>query len=185
MTQAIPQTEPLQITAGDFIQWLRAGGNYPAPDWDFSYILINATNKYSINAADSGTDHLVTIDATTSAAYVAGLYQWQAYATNGSQRMTVAQGEMTIQPNFSGVSVLETRSTTKQTLDAIEAVILNRASTDQEMYTIGGRSLKRTPLADLVKLRDRYAAMYLSEQNAEKVKNGLAKGNRIFVRFSR
>lgn len=183
MTQAIPQTEPTEITAGDTVQWTRLAGDYPSPAWDVSYILINSTSKITIDATDSGSDHLVSVDAATSTGYAAGLYQWQCYATNGVQRATIDTGEILIKPNFFAVSTLDTRSITKRTLDAIEAVLEKRASTDQEMYAIAGRQLKRTPMPDLIMLRDKYKSMYMNEQRAEKIKNGQASGNKILVRF--
>lgn len=183
MTASIPQTEPTEITAGDYIQWNVQGGDYPAPTWDVSYVLINADNKYTIDAADNGSDHLITIDGATSANFVAGVYNYQRYATNGSQRVTTGTGEITIKPNFASVSTIDNRTQTKRILDAINAVIEKRASTDQESYQIAGRALKRTPLPDLIKLRDRYQAMYAAEQRAEKIKNGIPASNKIFVRL--
>lgn len=183
MTATIPQTEPTEITAGDYIQWLIPGGDYPAPDWDLSYTLINDSNKYDVTAADSGGDHLVTIDNATSGAFVAGVYKYQRYVSNGSQRITTGSGEITINPDYSSAATLDTRTQTKRILDAINAVIEKRASVDQESYQIAGRALRRTPMADLIKLRDRYQAMYSAEQRAEKIKNGMSASNKIYVRL--
>jgi hypothetical protein len=68
-------------------------------------------------------------------------------------------------------------------LDAIEATIEGRASKDQESYSIQGRSLARTPIADLILLRGKYKAEYVQMQRAEKLRNGLGHGGNIKVRF--
>jgi hypothetical protein len=180
---AIAEKEPLEITAGDYIQWKRVLSDYPAGTWTLSYALINATDKITITAANSGGDHLVTLAAATSADYTPGEYKWQAYVTSGSQRITVASGTITIKPDFSSASALDNRTHVKKTLDAIEAVIEGRASQDQQEYSIANRSLKRTPLADLLMLRDKYRGYYLSEQNAENIRNGFGGKNRILVRI--
>lgn len=185
MTITIPTVEPVQITAGDYIQWQKSINNYPASqDWTLSYALLNAAAKYAITAAPQGDDYLVTITGATSAAYGAGVYQWQSYVTNGSQRITVNNGEMIINPNFAAQSSLETRSPAKQTLDALEAEIYARATGGMtQEYTIGNRSLKKSPITELIVLRDKYRSIYLSEQNAERIKNGTQGTNRVLVRI--
>ena len=50
----------------------------------------------------------------------------------------------------------DARSHVQRVLDAIEAVLEKRATLDQEQYRINNRELRRTPIADLLKLRDRY-----------------------------
>lgn len=185
MTAEIPNREPSQITAGDTVQWTRTDlSDYlPADGWALSYVLINSAAKITISATTSGTGYAVTVSAATSAAYTAGKYKWQAYVTNSgtSQRKTVDSGEIEIKPNFSSQTTYDSRSHVKKVLDAIDAVIENRASLDQESYEIMGRSLKRTPLNDLLKLRNEYAAKYLAEQNAENLANGKGAKNKIKV----
>jgi hypothetical protein len=44
-------------------------------------------------------------------------------------------------------------------LDAIEAVIENRATLDQQEYTIGSRHLKRMTAAELIEFRDKYRGL--------------------------
>lgn len=187
MTAEIPTNEPSLVTAGDTIQWARQDlSDYlPADGWALSYVLINSAAKITIAATTSGTGYAVTVSAATSAAYTAGVYSWQAYVTNSgtSQRVKVDSGHIEILPNFAALSTYDARTHAKKVLDAIEAVIEGRASVDQESYAIMGRQLRRTPMADLLKLRDRYRTLYLAEVNAENAKNGKGRKNRIKVRF--
>lgn len=182
----IAANEPLEITAGDSVQWKRQFSDYPASDsWILSYAMLNATDKITITGAASGSDHLVTLAAADTAVYTAGTYHWQAYVTRSTERHLVDSGTLIIKPNFAAATVttLDARSHVKKVLDAIEAVIEKRATIDQEEYTIGNRSLKRTPIEDLVKLKQRYQGYYNSEVAAERIKNGLPGKNRILVRI--
>ena len=180
----IPATVPLRFTAGDFLTWRIGYSDYPASQgWGLSYALVNSAAKITFSATATGDDFLVAVPMATTAAYAAGVYQWQAYASNGTQRFTVASGEITIDANLAGATTLDTRSQAKRILDAVEAVLEGRASSDQQKYAIAGRSLERTPIPDLIKLRDKYAAIYKSEQSAEAVANGKFGKNRILVRI--
>jgi len=182
---AIPTIEPDSVTAGDYIQWTQSFGDYRATDgWVLSYVLVNATSKITITATTYNiTDFLVTVPAATSASWTAGKYKWQAYATLGTQRYTIRSGEMEVLPNFSAASTLDTRTHVKKVLDAIEAVIENRASLDQQSYEIEGRKLVRMTIDDLLTLRSKYRSFYLQEQNADRINRGEAGKNRLLVRF--
>lgn len=76
-----------------------------------------------------------------------------------------------------------TQTHAERVLNAIEATIERRASTDQMSYTIDGRSLSRTPIADLLALRDRYKAEVAREKQAARLKNVRGGGRQVFVRF--
>ena len=71
-----PTTEPAAITAGDSFTWQKTLADYPAGTWTLKYRFINAAGKIDITATASGTDHLVSVTPTTSAAYTAGDYTW-------------------------------------------------------------------------------------------------------------
>lgn len=181
---AIPTNEPQEVTAGDTVKWNRSFSDYPANDgWVLSYKLLNAAGKIEITAGASGADHAVNVAAATTAGWAAGSYNWQAYVTKAAERYVVDEGQMVVQANFATLNTLDSRSHNKKVLDSINAVIENRATLDQESYSIMGRALKRTPMADLLKLKDKYQALYNAEQNAENVRNGAAGKNRIKVQF--
>jgi hypothetical protein len=67
----------------------------------------------------------------------------------------------------------EQRTHAKRVLDAIEAVLENRANLDQQSYTVEGKRLDRTPISELLKLRREYQAEYNLEQiNSYREKTG-------------
>jgi hypothetical protein len=68
----------------------------------------------------------------------------------------------------------------EKVLDAIEAVIENRASQDQMSYSIKGTTLSRTPIADLLLLRREYKEEYKMELLKKDTDEG--KGFKMLVR---
>jgi hypothetical protein len=143
---------------------------------------LNAAYKFTIDSTASGADHAFNIAASTTANYVAGEYAWQQYATKGSERYTIAQGNIKVLANFAGLAGnLDTRSHVKKTLDALEAWLEGKNPAVAE-YEIAGRRMKYIPIPDLLKLRDRYRMEYFSEQAAANPK--LAGKNKMQVRFA-
>lgn len=183
-----PQTEPTELIAGDTWAWKRTdlGVDYAPASYALSYSarLESAGTEIGISASESGNDYIVTVAAATTAAYAAGVYHWQAYITrtSDSARVTVDSGTFEVIANRD-TATTDPRSHAKIVLDAVEAVIESRATKDQESYTINGRSLSRTPLKDLIMLRDKYRTLYLQEQRAEAIANGQGSSSRILVRF--
>lgn len=185
----VPETEPAAIIAGDFTTWKRTdlGTDYPPASYALSYkarLEGSGTTVISITAITSGSDYLVSLSSATTAAYSAGTYRWQAYITriSDSARITIDEGTFTVEANRS-TATTDPRSHAKKTLDAIEAVIENRASQDQMSYSIQGRQLSRTPIADLLLLRDRYKAEVKREEDSERLDNGLPSRRKILTRF--
>ena len=184
-----PTREPEELVVGDRWAWKRPdlSASYPTADYTLTYSCDkegSGTTTFSITANESAGQYLVEVASATTANYSAGTYAWQAYITRASDsaRTSVGAGTFTVLANLSA-STADPRSHVKKTLDAIEAVIENRATIDQMAYSIAGRSLSKTPLADLLKFRDSYKAEYATELNTERRKNGLPPRNRLLVRL--
>jgi len=184
-----PTTEPDKIIAGDRIAWKRSDldSDYPIATYSLKYSarLENAgTTEIEITASESGSDYIVEVGQSTTAAYTAGVYHWQAYIirTSDSERITVDSGTWEVKANRDAATT-DPRGHVKKVLDAIEATIEGRASKDQEKYAIQGRELWRTPIADLILLRDKYRAEYVRETRNERIRNGLGHGGIIKTRF--
>jgi len=124
----------------------------------------------------------------TTATYAAGLYTWQAFADNGTERYLLDSGTLKVLPDYAAGTItaaLDDRTHARKVLTAIEAILENRATKDQEEYTIAGRSLKRTPIPDLIVLRDTYRREANAEKIAEQIANGGANPRRMGIRFVR
>ena len=145
--------------------------------------IIATKPQITATSTASGDLHLVTLSATVTAAYHADSYYFEGYATLSGQRFKIASGQITVTQNITVDNNYDARSHARKTLAAIQAVIEGRASIDQQEYTIGNRSLKRTPIADLLVLLSKYETLVKSEDNALALAQGRPTKNRILVRF--
>lgn len=184
-----PETEPTSMVAGDRAAWKRTdlGSDYAPASYSLTYkarLESSGSTVISITASESGDDYIIEVGASTTAAYTAGVYHWQAYITRSSdsERITIDSGTFEVLANRSSATT-DPRTHAKKVLEAIEAVIEGRASKDQAAYSIGNRSLSRTPITELLILRDRYRAEVIREERAERVANGLGHKGQIKVRF--
>lgn len=182
-------TEPVKFTAGDRVAWKRTdlGSDYDPSSYDLTYTARlegDGTKTFSISATESGTDYIIEITQVTTAAYTPGVYHWQLYITrtSDSERLTLDKGTFEVIADRANATT-DPRTQVKKTLDAINATLENRASKDQKSYTILGRSLERTPIEDLLVLKDRYQQFYNQEKAAERIANGQSSGNKILTRF--
>lgn len=187
MTAPIPLREPTELRAGLTWQWRREDlTDYPAPTWVLKYWFKRtgaAGAQFSITAAADGTAHAVDQAATVSQTYVAGSYTWAAIATSGADAVEVAKGRTEILPRYDTTAAVDDRSHARKVLESIEAVLERRATRDQEEYVIGSRSLKRTPMADLLKLRDSYAQAVAAEDAQANLASGAMNHPNLLARL--
>jgi len=179
-------TEPTRITAGDTASWLKSLADYPASSgWVLAYTFINATSKISLSAAASGADHLVTAAAATTAAWAAGTYTWQATVTKAAERYTVATGQITIAANWAAAATLDTRSSAKKALEAVNLLLESYGSKAyMQGYEIAGRKMQFSSPGDFLTYRSKLMAEVAREDNAARLAAGLSSKNQLFVRFN-
>lgn len=185
----IKETEPATIIAGDTLQFKRAdlGADYPPADHTLTYearLEGAGATKISITAAADGTDYVIDEAVETTAAYTVGRYHWSAFLTrtSDSKRITIDHGTWNVAANNAAASD-DPRSHNKIVLDAIQAVIENRATKDQESYQIENRSLARTPLAELTKFEATYLSRVNRERVAERARRGKSTRRKYLVKF--
>lgn len=146
-----------------------------------------ASEGATIVGVAESTGWRVTVPSSTTGGFDAGLWTWQAIATSGSVQYTAGRGQFTVKATleYSGTpGAFDDRSRAQIDLDYVEAAIrtLAQGGVVQE-YTIGGRSLKRYKMAELLQLRDALKAEVDRERRAEKVKQGLGNPGVTRVRF--
>lgn len=185
-----PTQEPYQLQLGDRWVWVREDLNndYDTDDYSLSYefnIVDGSTAvNFTITATEANDKYYVEVGSSTTANYTKGNYHWYAYITRSSdsERIMIDEGYTEIVDNYATTSS-DIRSHAKTCLDAIEAVIENRASIDQQSMSIAGRSLSRMSIDDLLSFRNYYKAEYLKEVKKQRAKNNSASGNIIRVKF--
>jgi hypothetical protein len=182
VSATIPTAEPGRVVKGDTAKWLKTLPDYPASaGWVLTYTLANAAGRYTIAAAASGVDHLVTATATITAGWPAGDYALLGRVALGSEVYTVFEGRVTLAPDLAEAA--DTRSQARRALDAVDAMLEGRAASSVRSYEIQGRRLEHFPMADLLKLRDRLRVDVMHEDNAARVRAGLQPRGRVMVRF--
>lgn len=181
-----PTSIPTELVAGDRWAWKRTDLTEYGSGYTLSYELTaeGGGTPVTLTAAFSGSDYIIEVGAATTAAYPPGTYRWVALITrdSDSERYRIGYGTVIVRPD-PATSTADPRSHAKKVLDAINAVLETRATQDQMAYTINGRTLERTPIKDLLRLRDDYAKAVRDEMIVERVAKGLGTGNQIKVRM--
>ena len=137
---------------------------YPAPEWSLRLVM-RGPMQIDINSTPDGTGHRLGASAAVTSGWDAGAYWYSLRALRGVEVQIADEGQITVRPDMAAiVGQHDGRTHAERVLAAIEAVIENRATVDQQAYEINGRSLTRTPIADLLKLR----AMYRDEVRRER-----------------
>ncbi len=165
-----PTSVPHILRAGDTWRWEVSLPDYPAPDWLLSYAFYSTAAVFHIPSTDNGNGkHLVHVAPTVTAARLAGRYDWAAtvICTASGDRWQITTGVITIEPDLSLLTAFDGRSPARRVLDALEAVIENRA-VNGDLDVIGnafnGLNITRNPEL-LLKTRAQYAAIVHRELN--------------------
>lgn len=186
MAATIPSDEPARLRAGDTWKWTRSLADYPAGTWTLKYRFKNAAGGFEITATASGTDHAVTVAAATTGTYTSGSYQWIAWVESGSEKYTVDEGTLQVDPDYRGgtaSAALDDRSHARKTLTALESWIESHDPAVAE-YEIAGRRMKYIPIKDLLMLLERYRGEVAREDDAARLAAGLPGRNKLYVRFT-
>ena len=183
-----PTEVPDELQLGDFWAWKKdnLATDYPTADYSLSYefnLIDGATaSNFTLTATESNDEYIISTSDTGS--YTKGEYNWVSYITrtSDSARVKIAEGYIEIQDNYATTSA-SVRSHAKIVLDAVKAVIENRATMDQSSMSIAGRSLSRMSIDELFTLKDRYQAEFDKEVKKAKIKNGQSSGTTILTKF--
>lgn len=182
-----PQGEPLEIVAGDFIQWKRDDltSDYPSASYTLKYSArLQGTGTTEIEIT-GGTDHLVQVSSSVTANYTPGTYSWQGYITRDSddERILVSSGTWEVLAN-SDTSTADPRSHAEIMLNKIESLLEGKADSDVSSYSIAGRSLTKLTPEELITWRNFYKAEVLRERQKEDIKLGRKSPTTVKVRFT-
>lgn len=174
---------PAKIGAGLTFDLLLTLTAYPAPVWAVS-VYLRGPSSISMTAAAEGSQHRFRQTSGETANWASGDYWYTLRAVDAAtgDMVEVECGQVTITPDLVNAAVgFDGRTPNQIALDAIEAVIAQRATLDQERYRINNRELYRTSIPDLLKLRDHYVRLVKREQDIACGRNPF--GNTVRVRL--
>lgn len=170
---------PERFTAGDTFSILGVGfAGYPAPTWSLQLVLANRYGQQVITSTPNGSTHDLTETAANTALWVPGVWSWQAYATDGTTRATVAQGQLTVERNLAtALAGDETRSTWEQIRDDLLAALAKFVSDPHRgamsSFSIGGRSRVYRSIAEIRAELQGVEAEIAHERRKAKIAAGL------------
>lgn len=174
---------PKKIQAGDTVKFTDSVEEYKATDgWSVTYSIVNGDNRYAITSTATDDDHAFIIPASISKHYLAASYKWAAQAIKDDERYTLGFGRLDILPDF-GAGPTDQRLHVEKVLQAIEATLENKATTDQQSLSINGRSISRVAPGELLAWRDKYRSELRSIINAERLAMGNSGTNKIMTRL--
>lgn len=164
---------PEQIFAGATLEFSEYLSEYPAGTSCFvSYILINSANRMVITSTPDGTNHKYFVPAATTANFESGTYSYQKVVYSDTDVIVLEQGACVVTPLFAGVNTLDNRTFAQRMVEAIEAVLENRATMTQSSITYKNRTLQNTPYTELIQALSIFKMQVQQEQNLQKLKNG-------------
>jgi len=163
LTRTLPKT----LTAGLSFKQVFNLAAYPAPDWVLA-LYLRGPAVIDLACNPIGLAHEVTVQAVESTKWESGRYWYSLRASKDYEVIEIETGEIQVLPNLQAQTEgFDGRTHQERVLEAIEAVLERRSTLDQDRYRINNRELYRTPIPDLLKLRDRYKAE-ISRMNAAK-----------------
>lgn len=157
--------------------------DYPAPEWSLTAIL-RGPSAVDVVSIASGSSHILAIPATQTSELEAGEYAVALRVTDGTDVFEIERGSVVVEADIVSLEAgHDARSQAKRSLENINAVLEARASIDQQSYTINGRSLQRTSIAELLQLKKHFEKAVASEGRGGKARRIL--GRRVSVEFGR
>lgn len=168
---------PEKLAAGSTLKVLRSYSDYSASDgWTVTFYFLGPSS-FDKAADAEGSDHLLTLDATSTAALVVGTYNYQARAEKSGEVAVVESGSIEVTADFStATGASDQRSFNKKALDAIRAVLANKASSDELSYQIAGRQVQHFTWQELMDAESVFSARYKAELNKERRAAGIPTG---------
>ena len=147
-----------------------------------------ASEGTTITGTAESTGWRITVPAATTANFDAGLWTWQAIATYSTLQYTAGRGQFTVKATASytgSPGAFDDRSRAEIDLGYVEAAIRTLAQGGMvQEYTIGGRSLRRYKMVELLQLRDDLKNEVTLERKRDKIRQGLGNPGLAKVRFT-
>lgn len=178
----VPLNIPRQIVAGCSYTWSDRFIDYKPLDYSLSWA-IRGASALNLISASFGDEFQTTLLPIGSSALSPGRYYFQAIVSDSSGgKFYLGAGELEVLANFESIiSPYDGSTTAQKLLSLVETAIKARLEGGAvDSYEIRGRNLSRTPLPDLVKLRDRLKIEVARERSALGL---MPDSRRLWVRF--
>lgn len=188
MAYSIPYDHPAKLVAGDTLEFKKTVSDHSAADgWSMTYYIRgNGTGMRQSYSSQSETgDFLFVVDDRDTAEWTVGKYRFEGYVYKDGSRYRVDYGDFEVLPDFqAGTGALDTRSDNQKALDAITATINGSASIAEKQMQIGGKSIERFSLDELLKAQEKLEVRVAKEKQAEINERDGGDGSLILVHLN-
>jgi hypothetical protein len=166
---------PKIFRQGDSLQWVDVpftdvnGIRYDSSGYTLKYTLAGPSAPLVLTATANGSSWQTNLTTTASAALAPGLYSWTAQAFATGVRVTLSEGEITVEPDLALAGAnYDGRSVAEAALAAAESALAQFQASGGRMreYTIGGRHMVFQSDADLLKVVQYWRARVISDKTA-------------------
>lgn len=177
------------LYAGDTLEFTTSTPDFPASDgWTLKIRLApRATGtEVDISSTADGADHLVTVPATTTAAWATGWYTATVYVEKSAERYTLERVQVEVKAASTTLADgSDGRSQAEKAVDDLKAALATYTASRGVVaeYSINGRSMKFRDSGEIVALLDYWQRELARERTASSIANGLGNPRRLFVRF--
>ncbi|CAE7205090.1 unnamed protein product [Symbiodinium microadriaticum] len=162
------------LRAGDSASWSVNLPDHPSPAWTLK-LELRGQQVITLTAIPDPSKpgaHKFDVTSAISAGWTAGAYSWFALADDGATaRCTIGSGSIDILPDPATLpGDYDGRSQDEIALEAIDAVLADKATKGQQAYSIAGRSLTEWPLGELRDYRNDLARRIRNAKGGNRVK---------------
>ena len=157
---------PEKITSGYSYEFALDLPEYPPSEgWAVSLALrLPGFDAQEIEAVHNGSVYVFTISPSVSGALPGGLAAWQCSAERSDERVLIDSGRMEIAPDLLADDT-DPRSKAEIMIDAIDAVLQDRATDGQAEIMYKERQLKYMSVGELLRLRNYFSTLLPEVQN--------------------
>lgn len=181
---------PASLLVGDSVTWDdlattdRLGNTIDSSAWTLSYV-ISGASALTITATPKGSGWETIITTSQSTTLGIGDFYWQAYVqetVSPTNKYTLGTGTIRLLPAAgSGVTG---KSQVQLDLEAVKLAIRTLvAGGAVAEYSIGGRSMRKMSMSDLLDLEAMLKSELAKIEKAERIANGLGNPSNVFIRF--
>lgn len=146
-------------------------------------LMLRGPGVIDVPGALTGNDWVFTAAPAVTTGWAVGNYWYSVRAVSPTETLEICAGQIEVLKDFASLAAgYDGRTPNEIALAAIVAVLANRATQDQQRYTIGDRELWRTPISDLLKLKASYTTAVRRER--KRAAGSTSFGRKIPVRFN-
>jgi hypothetical protein len=169
---------PATLRAGDTLQIVQEIPEYSsAAGYTAKLDIVGPSNKISLTASGAGNTYTFSATPTATANFVPGLHRYVIYVTKGSDRYTVAAGNVTILENVAAMGDgVDSRTALMKIRDALLETLSGRAVSDYSEMQVstpnGMQSITLLTLKELTEAYHHYDALVIAEERKAAIERG-------------